>query len=112
MIILPLDLVSELIGLISGSIGGIPTLALMAIPLIIGLILGFLFKKVLKWVIIFGIIAIIVAYFGFFGLSIASLQDMATTYGPMAIQASIALFGLLPLGIGFVIGFILGFLFS
>ncbi len=112
MIFLPLDLLGDLIGKISGSIGGLPTLAIMAVPFIVGLIVGFFVKKVLKWAIIAGIIVVIIAYFGFFGLSLSALGDLVTTYGPIAAQGAIVLFGLLPLGIGFIIGLIIGFLVS
>ena len=112
MMVLPLDLLGELLGLITGSIGGLPTIAIMAIPFVIGLIVGFLIKKVLKWAIIAGIIVVVVAYFGFFGLSLSALGDLATKYGPLAAQEAILLFGMLPLGIGLVIGLILGFIFG
>jgi uncharacterized membrane protein (Fun14 family) len=84
----------------------------MAIPFIVGLIVGFLVKKVLKWAIIAGVIVLVVAYFGFFGLSLSALGDLATKYGPMAAQGAILFFGLLPLGIGFRLGLILGFIFG
>jgi hypothetical protein len=112
MMVLPLDLLGDLLGLITGSIGGLPTIAIMAVPFIVGLIVGFLIKKVLKWAIIAGIIVVVVAYFGFFGLSLSALGDLVTQYGPLAAQEAILLFGMLPLGIGLVIGLILGFIFG
>ena len=112
MMILPLDLLGDLLGLIPKSIGGLPTIAIMAVPFIVGLIVGFLIKKVLKWAIIAGIIVVVVAYFGFFGLSLSALGGLATQYGPIAAQEAILLFGMLPLGIGLVIGLILGFIFG
>jgi hypothetical protein len=112
MMFLPFDLLGDLLGLISGSIAGLPTIAIMAIPFIIGLIVGFLIKKVLKWAIIAGIIVVVIAYFGFFGLSLSSLGDLAAKYGPIAAQEAILLFGMLPLGLGLVIGLILGFIFG
>jgi hypothetical protein len=112
MILVPLDLLGDLLGKIWGSIGGFPTLVVMAIPFIVGLVVGFLVKKFLKWAIIAGVIVVVIAYFGFFGLSLTSLGSLATKYGPIAAQEAILLFGLLPLGIGFVIGVILGFIFG
>ncbi len=112
MVVIPLDLIGDLLGKLSGSFAGLPTIAVMAIPFIFGLIVGFLVKKVLKWAIIAAVILVIVAYFGFFGLSLSTLGDLATKYGPIAIQEAILLFGLLPLGIGFIIGLILGFIFG
>jgi uncharacterized membrane protein (Fun14 family) len=111
--VFPLDLIGDLLGFITGgTLAGLPTLVVMAIPFIVGLIVGFLVKKFLKWAIIVGIILVVVAYFGFFGLNLGSLQNMAETYGPMAIQGGILLFGILPLGIGFIVGLILGFIFG
>ena len=101
---------SDLLGKITGSLGGVPTLVVMAIPLVVGLIVGYLVKKFLKWAIIAAIIVIAVAYFGFFGLSFTVLKNLADQYGPIAIQEAILLFGMLPLGIGFVIGAIIGFI--
>ena len=110
MAVLPLSLTSDLIGKITGSIHGIPTLVFMAVPFIFGLIVGYLVKKVLKWAIIAAVIIVVVAYFGFFGLSLSYLGNLVTQYGPIAAQEAILLFGLLPLSIGFVIGVILGFI--
>ncbi|XES77770.1 MAG: hypothetical protein ACBZ72_02550 [Candidatus Bathyarchaeia archaeon] len=112
MVILPLDLISDLLGRITGSLGGLPTIAVMAIPLIIGLVVGYLIKKVLKWAIIAGVIVTVIAYFGFFGLSLSTLSGLVEQYGPIAAQEAILLFGMLPLGIGFIIGLILGFIFG
>src|SRR4030042_2640026 len=104
MMILPLDLLGDLLGKITGSIGGFPTIAIMAVPFVVGLVVGFLVKKVLKWAIIAGVIVVVIAYFGFFGLSLSALGDLATKYGPIAAQGAIPLFGVLPLGIGFPTG--------
>lgn len=108
-----MGLIDDLLGFItSGSIGGIPTLVVMAIPFIIGLILGFFVKKVLKIAIIAGIIIVIASYLGFFGLSLSALKDIADKYGPTAIHYAVLLIGMLPLGLGFIIGLIIGFLFG
>jgi uncharacterized membrane protein (Fun14 family) len=96
----------------SGSIGGIPPLVLMIIPFVIGLVVGYLFHKMLKIAIIAAIILVVVAYFGFFGLSLGALKSIADTYGPIAIQYGILLMGILPLSLGLVIGFIIGFVLS
>ncbi len=78
----------------------------MAIPFIIGLILGYFIKKALKIAIIAAIILVVATYFGFFGLTWGTLGNV----GMDVIQGAILLFGLLPLGIGMVIGIIIGFL--
>lgn len=105
--------IEEVINFITaGSISGLPPIVLMIIPFAIGLIVGYLAHKMLKIAIIAGIILVIVAYFGFFGLSLGTLSNIADTYGPIAIQYGTLLMGMLPLGIGLVVGFIIGFIFS
>ena len=102
-------LIDELFGFItSGSIAGLPTIVVMFIPFILGLIVGFLTKKFLKIAIITAIILVIVSYFGFYNLSLASLKGLVDRYGPMAIQSAVLLIGMLPLGVGFIVGFIIG----
>lgn len=96
----------------SGSISGIPTIVVMILPFVIGLIIGYLVHKMLKIAIIAGIILVIVAYLGFFGLSLGVLKNLADKYGPIAVQYGTLLIGILPLGLGFVVGLIIGFIFS
>jgi uncharacterized membrane protein (Fun14 family) len=96
----------------SGSIGGLPTIVVMILPFVIGLIVGYLVHKVLKIAIIAGIILVVVAYFGFFGLSLSALKDLADKYGGIALQYGTLIIGILPLGIGFIVGLIIGFIFS
>lgn len=105
--------VEELFGFItSGSIAGLPPLLVMVIPFIIGLVIGYLAHKVLKTAIIAGVILVVVSYFGFFGLSLDALKGLAETYGPMIIQYGTLLIGMLPIGVGFIVGAIIGFIFS
>lgn len=84
----------------------------MILPFIIGLVVGYLVHKTLKIAIIAGIILVVVAYLGFFGLSLGALQDLGEQYGPIALHYGTLLMGILPLGIGFVVGLIIGFIFS
>jgi uncharacterized membrane protein (Fun14 family) len=96
----------------SGSIGGLPPIVVMILPFVIGLIVGYLVHKVLKIAIIAGIILVVVAYFGFFGLSLSVLKDLADKYGGIALQYGTLIIGILPLGIGFIVGLVIGFIFS
>jgi len=96
----------------SGSVGGLPPIVLMILPFVLGLIVGYLVHKVLKIAIIAGIILVVVAYFGFFGLSLGALKDLADKYGPIALQYGTLLIGILPLGLGFIVGLVIGFIFS
>lgn len=104
--IIALNLLNYLWGFIGkGTIIGLPTLVIMAIPFIVGLIVGFLVRKFLKWAIVAFVIVLVLAYFGVWGLSFSKLQEWATAYGPLAAQEVIIVIGILPLGVGFVIGF-------
>ncbi len=108
-----LGLLEEIIQFIgSGSIAGLPSLVAMAIPFVLGLIVGFLVKKSFKIAVIAGVIIVLVSYFGFFSLSLDSLKDMAARYGPLAFQYAALLLGMLPLSVGLIIGLIIGFLFG
>jgi len=108
-----LGVLEDIFGFItSGSIGGIPPIVVMIIPFIIGLIVGFFIKKMFKIAIIAAIILVVVSYLGFFGLSLAALSDIADKYGPIAIQYGVLLMGMLPLGLGLLVGLIIGFIFS
>ena len=103
----------DLFGFItSGSIGGIPPIVIMIIPLVIGLIVGFLIHKFLKIAIIGIIVVAIAAYLGFFVIDTNALKTLADQYGPMAVQYGTLLIGILPLGLGFLIGLVVGFFVS
>lgn len=108
-----MSLVDDLLGFISGgNIGGLPSILIMAIPLILGLIVGFLIKRVLKIAILAGIMITVIAYLGLFNLSLEELKDMVIKYGPQAAHYAALLLGMLPLGVGFIIGLVLGFMFG
>jgi uncharacterized membrane protein (Fun14 family) len=96
----------------SGSIAGLPPLVVMIIPFIIGIIVGYLVRRVLKIAIIAAIILIIIGYFGLFSLSPATLKTAAETYGPMVVHYGALLIGVLPIGLGFIVGLIIGFILS
>ena len=105
--------IDDIFGFItSGSVSGLPTIVVMILPFIVGLILGYLVHKFLKIAIIATVILVVIAYLGFFGLSLGTLKDLATKYGPMAYQYGVLLIGILPLGLGFFVGLIIGFVFS
>ena len=108
-----MGVIDDIIGFItSGSIGGLPPIVVMIISLVIGLIVGYLVHKILKIAIIAAIVLFVVAYFGFFGLSLGALKDLSDKYGAIAIQYGVLLIGILPMGIGFIVGLIIGFIFS
>jgi uncharacterized membrane protein (Fun14 family) len=111
--VVDLGVLEDIFGFItSGSIGGLPPIVVMILPFVIGLIIGYLVHKMLKIAIIAGIILVIVAYLGFFGLSLSALQNLANTYGPIALHYGTLLIGILPLGLGFIVGLVIGFIFS
>jgi len=95
-----------------GSIAGLPPLVVMAIPFILGLIVGFFIKKSLKRALIAGLIIAVVTYFGLFSLSLGGLKDIIALYGPMSVHYVVLLLGILPLSVGLIIGLAIGFLFG
>ena len=96
----------------SGSIAGLPPIVIMILIFIAGVIVGYLIHLFLEIGIIAAIILFVVAYFGFFGLSLSSLKSYATQYGSIVYQYGALIIGILPLTIGFIIGLIMGFVFS
>jgi uncharacterized membrane protein (Fun14 family) len=108
-----LGLWDEIVNLVtSGQFFSIPTIPLMVISFIVGLILGYVLKKVIKILIIVAIVAIVAAYFGWLGLSFDKLKNAVEQYGPQVAQYAAILIGALPLGLGFLVGFLLGFVFA
>ena len=96
----------------SGSISGLPPIVLMIIIFVVGLIVGYLVHLFLKIGIIAAIVLFVVAYFGFFGLSLSALKNYATQYGSVVYQYGALIIGILPLSIGFIVGLIIGFVFG
>ena len=96
----------------TGNIGGLPPIVLMIIIFVIGLIVGYLVHLFLKIAIIAAIILFVVAYFGFFGLSLNELKNYANQSGSIVYQYGALIIGILPLSIGFIIGVIIGFVFA
>jgi uncharacterized membrane protein (Fun14 family) len=84
----------------------------MILPLIIGVVVGYLLHKFLKIAVIIAVIVAIAAYFGYVSLSTSSMSGLIDQYGPMVVQYGTLLIGILPLGIGFIIGFAVGFLIA
>ena len=104
-----MGLTDELLHFITnGSVFGIPSLAVMAIPLVLGIIIGFFAIKFLKLVVVIVIILAVVVYFGFYSLNIPALQQIAQQYGSDALAYGALLLGMLPLSIGLAIGVIIG----
>lgn len=108
-----MGLIDELFNFIThGSIGGLPPLAVMIVPFVIGLIVGFFAHKLLKIAIIAIIILAVAIYLGLYSLDISSLQQLAQHYGPAAHDIGVFVIGILPLSIGFIIGAIFGFILA
>ncbi|MCL2134839.1 MAG: hypothetical protein FWH37_04705 [Candidatus Bathyarchaeota archaeon] len=96
----------------SGSMALLFTIVFIFISFVIGVIVGYLARKVLKIAIIAGAILLVICYLGFFGLSLNSLKTAITIYGPTVIHIGALLIGVLPIGLAFVVGLIIGFIFT
>lgn len=103
------DLLKFILG---GSISGLPTLVVMAVPFLIGLFVGYLAKKLVKIAVIVGLIIAVLAFFGFINLNLEGLKDIIARYGPEAIYYAAAVMGVIPLGLGFLVGLAIGFIFG
>jgi len=106
------EILEEITQLAFSNIGGLPTIAIMGMPFIVGLVIGFFIKKILKVAVILAIIAVIASYFGFVNLSgtFEEIKVLAAQYGPEVLTYISLAIGVLPLGIGLVVGIIAGFL--
>jgi uncharacterized membrane protein (Fun14 family) len=109
-----MSLVNDLMGILGGTIGSLPTIDVLVISLLVGLIIGVLIKKILKIGIILAIAALIAVYFGIISLGTVTttLRDLSDKYGPIAMQYVAIFFGVIPFSLGFAIGVILGFVFG
>jgi uncharacterized membrane protein (Fun14 family) len=114
MVPIPLSVLDDLTHLLSGSLDGLPSLVVMAVPFIVGLVLGYVVKRMVKIGLILIAVALVAAYFGFISLgNVASgVQNLVTKYGPIANTYASLFFGVIPLSIGLVIGFVLGLIFT
>lgn len=103
-------MIDELLNFITnGSIAGLPPLAVMIVPLVLGLLVGFLARKFLKIAVIAIIVLAVAAYLGLYALDISALQQLGVQYGPLALSYGALVIGVLPLSIGFIIGAVVGF---
>jgi uncharacterized membrane protein (Fun14 family) len=109
-----MSIVTDLINAMGGTIADLPTIVFLAVPLVVGLVIGFLLKKLLKIGIILGLIALVAVYFGFINLDTVSttLSNLVDKYGPVAMSYVAVFFGMVPLGLGLIIGVALGFIFG
>lgn len=93
----------------AGSLFGLPTIAFMSVPFVAGLVVGFLLKKALRIALILLIIAGAGTYFGVFSISFDQLKNAISVAGPVAQHGAAIVIGMLPLGVGLIVGLILGF---
>jgi hypothetical protein len=102
-------LIDELVHFITnGSVLGLPSLAVMTVPLVIGIIVGFFTIKFLKILVIAAVIIAAATFFGFYSMDIPALQQMVQLFGSMAMAIGSLLLGMMPLSVGLVIGVIIG----
>ena len=109
-----MSIINDLFGALGGTIAGLPTIVVLAVPFVGGLVIGFLIKKLLKIGIILGLLTLVAVYFGFVSLDTVSktLSDLVDKYGPVSMSYVAVIFGILPLSIGLIIGIALGFIFG
>jgi uncharacterized membrane protein (Fun14 family) len=108
-----MGLESDLFNLVSGSFGiGIPGILVMAFPLIVGIIIGYVLRKAIKIGLILLVVIFIATFFGF--VSLANVEqgakELVTKYGATAASYVAIFFGIVPLSIGLVVGIIIGFI--
>lgn len=106
-----MGLVDELLNfIVNGSVAGLPPLLVMAIPFIIGLVVGILARKILKVVAIVIVVLVVAVFLGLYTLDLPGLLQLAEQYGSLAVTFGALLIGVLPLSVGFFIGAAIGFI--
>jgi len=106
-------LLDELLKYISsGQVFGLPTMAFMAIPFVVGVVLGLMIKKALKMAILLTIIVALATYLGIVSVSLDKLKAVFDAYGSQAAMYAAMVIALLPLSAGLVIGLIIAFKFG
>jgi uncharacterized membrane protein (Fun14 family) len=109
-----MSIINDLLGVLGGTIAGLPTIVVIALPFIVGLIIGYMIKKLLKIGIILGLVTLIAVYLGFVNLDTLSkeLSALVDKYGPVVMSYVAVFFGIVPLSVGLILGIALGFIFS
>jgi len=101
------NLMGAIFNIISNeSLLGVPTTIFMTLPFILGLIIGFFIKKALRMALILSLIAGVGLYFGV--INMEQIKDLVIRYGGVALHYATILIGMLPLGIGLIIGMLIG----
>ncbi len=96
--------------IINGAISGIPVAGFTLSSFILGLVIGYLLRKLVKLALLIGFIVILASYLGFINAS--EVKNVAIKYGPEIISYIAFFVGILPLGIGLIVGLIIGFLYG
>lgn len=96
--------------IINGSISGIPVAGFTLFSFMLGLIIGYLLRKLVKLALLIGFIVILASYLGF--INVSEVKSIAERYGTEIISYIALFVGIIPLSIGLIIGLIIGFLFG
>ena len=98
--------------ILTGSVGALPSVVLVAIPVVIGLVAGLFLHKFLKAALVVLIVVVLAAYLGLYSADLTTIFQAGMSIGSMAYQYAILLFGVIPLTGGFVVGAVIGFILS
>jgi uncharacterized membrane protein (Fun14 family) len=96
--------------IVNGSISGIPVAGFTLFSFILGLMIGYLLRRLVKLALLVGFIVVLASYLGF--INVSEIKNIAEKYGTEVISYIAFFIGILPLSIGLVIGLIIGFLFG
>ncbi len=108
-----MSLPEEFLRILGGSIRGFSPIFIVAVPLIIGIAIGYLIRRVLKVGIILALAALLATFLGLINLGAVAgeLTGIVHKYGSVVLSYLAIAFGVIPLTVGLLIGIILGFLF-
>ncbi|MEM3833023.1 MAG: hypothetical protein QW128_05440 [Thermoprotei archaeon] len=95
---------------LNGTISGIPVAGFSLFSFVLGLVIGYLLRRLIKLALLVGFIVIIAGYLGF--INVSEVKSMALKYGPDIISYLALIIGIIPTSLGLIIGLIIGFVYG
>ncbi|MGB9729047.1 MAG: hypothetical protein ACP5GU_02110 [Thermoprotei archaeon] len=95
---------------LNGTISGIPVAGFSLFSFILGLVIGYLLRRLIKLALLVGFIVILASYLGF--INVSEVKNMAQKYGPDIISYLALIIGIIPVSLGLVIGLVIGFFYG
>ncbi|HIQ29600.1 MAG TPA: hypothetical protein EYH45_03450 [Candidatus Caldiarchaeum subterraneum] len=100
----------NLLASLAGFLASPNIMSMQIILFFVALVIGYILAKVVKVMIVVGIIILVGYYLGFISINEGQISRLAEQYGPAVMQGILFAVSSLVFGLGLVIGFIAGML--